>query len=321
MPRRPHRGAFTLIELLVVIAIIAILIGLLLPAVQKVREAASRAKCSNNLKQLGLACHNYESANGVFPPSGKNYGWGNATSSANPAQNVNGLVLLFPYIEQSAAFQLYDPTYASSPQVRGSATLAGGSVSANNLAMSQLAIPPLSCPSDNGSPDLPADPTNYGQTSGTAKKTNYDFMVLCTSSDSVGEWVSGAANRYVFGENSKTKIAHITDGTSNTFAMAEGTYNVYDGSRAAITYRGWVMTGLDPRDGINVWKYPSWTGTPGAALPAGKSGEWWFPGSLHSGGCNFVMADGAVTFVRDSTDTTTLSRMAQMSDGNVANLQ
>src|SRR5262245_61520954 len=112
------RQGFTLIELLVVIAIIAILIALLVPAVQKVREAAARTQCQNNMKQLGIALHSYHDANGQMPPATKHamntgYGpgvWGTSYQVRvnGPGQNMNGLVLLLPYIEQTALYNKFN---------------------------------------------------------------------------------------------------------------------------------------------------------------------------------------------------------------------
>src|SRR5262249_55933937 len=157
----PVRAGFTLIELLVVIAIIAILIALLVPAVQKVREAAARTQCQNNLKQLGLALHNYEGANGRFPPAGKGYGWCNHQPATGYASdpvifNLNGLVLLLPYVEQQNLYQQYNLNAASTTLNRclsgtsANAPLAGNPIASGNGALATNRVSLFRCPSDNG---------------------------------------------------------------------------------------------------------------------------------------------------------------------------
>jgi prepilin-type N-terminal cleavage/methylation domain-containing protein/prepilin-type processing-associated H-X9-DG protein len=155
--RSGRRPAFTLIELLVVIAIIAVLIGLLLPAIQKVREAANRLSCSNNLKQIGLALHNYHSANGTFPPGQVHLCPLNSFGGGEPAL-TNWAIELLPYIEQENLYQQYDKSYASTVINCAVANTGKYQTSPGNLAVLATVVKTYLCPSDvNGTQlQLPA---------------------------------------------------------------------------------------------------------------------------------------------------------------------
>jgi prepilin-type N-terminal cleavage/methylation domain-containing protein len=189
--RTVRRPAFTLIELLVVIAIIAVLIGLLLPAVQKVRAAANRIRCANNLKQLGLALHNYHDANGYFPP-----GVVADTSDLRNGKH-SGLAFLLPYIEQQPLFQRYD--FASSWKAPV------------NLTAAQVRVATFLCPS--GTNEVPQDggvpgaPTDYAFCKGAQAYLSANGAVRPGSG--------------LFDVNSRRRIADVLDGTSQTFAMGE----------------------------------------------------------------------------------------------------
>ena len=200
------RRAFTLIELLVVIAIIAVLIGLLLPAVQKVREAASRAQCTNNLKQLGLALHNYESARGSFPPAFR----GPSSSSPLPSYFFSWSVLaeLNPYLEQTNIYNRMDltqpiyvpPNYNVSP--------------ANQFAVQQV-VKLFLCPSDQMQPVSVA----YGEP--VIGPTNYAACVGTGTTNGGPPFGSPWNADGMFRAKLPTRIAEVADGLSNTAAMSE----------------------------------------------------------------------------------------------------
>ncbi len=348
MPRFLRRRAFTLIELLVVIAIIAILIGLLLPAVQKVREAAARTKCQNNLKQLALGMHNYESAYGYLPPSGVDYGMCVSAAGGNGAtsiKNMSGWVLVLPYIEQQALFQqlnlnaaFCDVTQDNGGAVRNAnGTLAGSPMPTANMPFMNTPLSIFTCPSDNGVRTTVPGSATVNRYSATmtlhGQRSNYDFITVTGSDFGTCNWWGRSATtvqKYISGENSRTKMTDIKDGTSNTMMIGETTVDPYcNGHAPAWGYRGWVQTGLDPQrttsgQGINDWTLnATWTtcGIPGGANPprVGRLGDWGRVGSLHPGGAHFAMGDASVRFVGERIPAAALRLWALASDGAVQN--
>jgi prepilin-type N-terminal cleavage/methylation domain-containing protein len=321
------RLAFTLIELLVVIAIIAVLVALLLPAVQQAREAARRSQCKNNLKQLGLALHNYQEARGVLPPSRiamGQVGWGGpAQGGPTWYQNASGWTMVLPQLDQAPLYNNYNFNSAASwSTVYGAYSTSNIAYDASqNWPVVSTKLPVFLCPSDPNPLYYPSAGTQYYSTSATqpgGMRTNYDFNVWYGDYYYQGYEFTGniETTRAVFAANGSTKIEDIKDGSSNTLMVTETIRNVWNGVPPAWGHSGHVQVGvaldMSWTPGINLWVYPGYP----QSYQVGRLCNWASAGSLHTGGCHGLMGDGSVRFLNQSINYTTLTRLHWMRDGN-----
>jgi prepilin-type N-terminal cleavage/methylation domain-containing protein/prepilin-type processing-associated H-X9-DG protein len=317
-PRR--RSAFTLIELLVVIAIIGILIALLLPAVQKIREAAARLQCQNNLKQLGLACMNYECNFGGLPPGFANSTSKPSTVTPNPTPRTSWTALILPYIEQQPLGNLYD--YHADWDAPSNYTAIG----------TQLKV--FNCPSTPGSGTrFDTSVSDDNKTTTPRAATDYssvnaikNFVALnCTgyvTSNKNDPLIVGALTRDIV-----TKITAISDGTSNTILVAEdsGRPQFFASGGAPMSAAVISAQGLVPKEGA--WADPNAAFSIDGANPDGS-----VPGpcpvscsnnsevyGFHTNGANVVFADGSVHFLSKSMNLCTLAALTTRAGGEVVN--
>jgi prepilin-type N-terminal cleavage/methylation domain-containing protein/prepilin-type processing-associated H-X9-DG protein len=325
--------AFTLIELLVVIAIIAILVGLLLPAVQKVREAANRMKCQNNLKQFGLACHNYHDTNGRLPPGGigpepiNNYNWG--------IDKGSWLIYTLPYVEGDVFYKALENQAALDDLTIDTFT-APSSTYPGGLAWQRNLVPqkaPLNrCPSDEY--DINAPVSNYVGSLGPQcaigpcggdywDPTNYPYQKYCGpisnglqdpvngimwgydwSPDHGNDWnannIRGCFNRL----GAKINLASMTDGTANTIMIGESRPAEHDHLAGQ---QWWSFNGgaahcttiipINHFSGSHDWCNPSTVQN----MFHNWDVSWGFK-SNHTAGANFAFGDGSVHFIKQSID-------------------
>ena len=335
------RPAFTLVELLVVIAIIGILVGLLLPAVQAAREAARRMQCSNNLKQIGLAIHNYESANKRYPNGTMDQNPANTPANNRPWQagdHRKGTVLvkMLPYIEQGNLFNTIDFRFDVVRQLNAQAPFNDG-----RQDMRQTSIPIYRCPSDG---------TSQSRLGRQDQLYNYSLSIGNQNMNSRGGWCNEHPNNSVdtraqgiiggnlFGNgraghgNSNTarnisgvisryswsaKFSDLSDGTSNTIAGGEILPSCHDHHRGGWYNANGQWTSTTSRINFNTCGKRA---IPDNGQNCNDYRNWMTSGGFksdHTGGAQFVLGDGSVHFLSETIDYTTYQRLGSRNEGEV----
>ncbi|MFV0444044.1 MAG: DUF1559 domain-containing protein [Planctomycetaceae bacterium] len=305
------RRGFTLIELLVVIAIIAILVALLLPAVQQVREAARKTQCQDHLHNLGIAIHDYESAFRVFPPATINPGAANCNSfvPAGQVRNHTGYMLLLPFLELKT---IYDKIDFSLPTgiAAHSTNCTAPTTSTWQLAGTDHEIEVFACPSDiqYDSPRTAASPGTYAYN--RAHRTSYGFVggsiEQGTGWDGTYKQITSTA-KSAWWHNGGARMSDLSDGTSSTMLLIETRMQKSSASFGPFWSQYAHTMYIVPSRGIN---------KPDPASAA-KLSYAWAAGSAHPGGAQIVLGDDVVRFVGENVDMKVVNSLVSIGGGEV----